>query len=137
MHPLSGRHRDCDNNKEGHHAHPARPTGPGPPPHEDKIYQLSLYQPHVLVTAINERHPSTATNFAVNIGVGDGKSCSDPVYPLYQMGYGGLAIDGAADPALFVNLPSPSIRKLTNTILRRSTWPGSSMTVNAPAIPTI
>lgn len=84
---------------------------------DGRDYTVSLVPPHAMALAIAEAHPGEANRFAVNLGAGDGVSCNDPVYPLYQAGYAGLAIEGGANPALAVNLPSPSIRKLTATFI--------------------
>jgi hypothetical protein len=82
---------------------------------ENKVYNCQLFNPHLLALAINDAHPSQATRYAVNIGAGDGKSCNDPVYPLYQQGFGGLCIEGANEPKLAENLPADNITKLTAT----------------------
>jgi len=70
-------------------------------PKEDKIYFCKLYQPHILAEAINLSFPEFATHYAVNIGAGDGKSCNDPVFPLYYNGFGGLAVEGGQNQALY------------------------------------
>jgi hypothetical protein len=42
--------------------------------------------------------------FAVNIGCWDGKSFNDPVYPLFEAGFGGVAIDWGDPPELSEHL---------------------------------
>jgi hypothetical protein len=84
---------------------------------EGKVYLCDLYQPHILALAINEAHPEYANRFAVNLGCGDGRSMNDPVFPLYEAGFGGLCIDGADQPDLATNLPSPGVVKLTGTMI--------------------
>ena len=61
------------------------------------------------------RH-SEAARFVVNIGCHDGK-WKDPCYELYADGWPGIAVDAAEHPALSVNLPSPDVRKLQNTLV--------------------
>jgi hypothetical protein len=86
-------------------------------PSENKSYFCRLFQPHVLTLAINEAFPAKATQYAVNIGAGDGKGSNDPVYPLFAGGYSGLAVEGAENPALRSNLPSDKIIKRTGTFV--------------------
>jgi hypothetical protein len=84
---------------------------------DGRDYNVTLVAPHAMAMVIADALPGAANRFAVNLGAGDGVSCNDPVYPLYQAGYGGLAIEGGANAALAVNLPSPSIRKLAGTFI--------------------
>ncbi len=84
---------------------------------DGRDYTVTLVAPHAIAMAIAEGSPGAANRFAVNLGAGDGVSCNDPVYPLYQAGYAGLAIEGGANAALAVNLPSPTIRKLISTFI--------------------
>lgn len=83
----------------------------------DKVYKCRLYKPYLLSVAINKMHPDESTLYAVNIGAGNGISCNDPVFPLYKMGYSGLAIEGDDNIDLVKNLSSDKIIKLTNTIV--------------------
>jgi hypothetical protein len=84
-------------------------------PREGKSYSIKIYQPHFFSTAINELRPNLATFYAVNFGAGNGRSYNDPVYPLFAMGYGGLAVEGEKNSELEANLPSNKIKKLTGT----------------------
>jgi len=77
------------------------------------VYFCKVYRPHILAQAINSSFPNLATYYAVNIGAGDGKSCFDPVYPLFLSGYEGLALEWEDNKELFKNLPSPKVKKLT------------------------
>lgn len=61
---------------------------------ENKVYFCKLYEPHILAEAINTNFASLAAHYAVNIGAGDGISCYDPVYPLFQKGFAGIAVEG-------------------------------------------
>jgi hypothetical protein len=77
------------------------------------VYFCKVYRPHILAEAINSSFPNLATYYAVNIGAGDGKSCFDPVYPLFVSGYAGLALEWEDNKELFKNIPSPTVKKLT------------------------
>ncbi|NGZ06276.1 MAG: hypothetical protein G8237_07960 [Magnetococcales bacterium] len=79
---------------------------------DGREYPIHLYHPHVFTLAINQQYPHFSNHYAVNLGAGDGKSCQDPVYPLYEMGYSGLAVDATESDALFNNLPNPKIKKI-------------------------
>lgn len=86
-------------------------------PAEQRIYDLCIYQPHVFTLAINQAYPQFANRYAVNIGAGDGIGCNDPVYPLYQQGFGGLAIEADDNAELAQNLPSDAITKVLGTFV--------------------
>ncbi len=79
---------------------------------EDKIYTCQINPTHQLVQTINDSFPNLATQYAVNIGAGDGCSNNDPVYPLFLAGYGGLAVEADINQELPKNLPSKKIRKI-------------------------
>jgi len=81
-------------------------------PLEDKIYTSTLYPTYRLVEHVNEVFPHLATHYAVNIGAGDGRSCNDPVYPLFRDGYSGLAIENDLNLDLAKNIASKNVRKL-------------------------
>ncbi len=81
------------------------------------IYQFHLFDCYSVLEKINAMFPAEATQYAVNIGCGDGKSMNDPVYPIYTMGYGGLAIEGAKNEQLYVNLPQSAVKKIDDTIV--------------------
>lgn len=82
---------------------------------DGRVYPVALYDPSLLAMVLEKRYPDRARRFAVNLGASDGKSCNDPTYPLFALGYNGLAVEGGPSPDLFTNLPSPGIRKLDNT----------------------
>jgi len=82
-------------------------------PREDKVYFCQLYRPHILAEAINTNFSTLATYYAVNIGAGDGLSYYDPVYPLFQKGFAGIAVEAGENQELFKNLPSAKVKKLT------------------------
>jgi hypothetical protein len=62
-------------------------------------------------SGVRLRSPS----YAVNIGCNDGIAANDPVYPLYQMGFSGLAIDGQSHKSLKDNLGQFPVVLRTNT----------------------
>ena len=76
-----------------------------------------------------------ATFYAVNFGAGDGISCHDPVYPLFAMGYGGLAVEGENNTKLEANLPSDKIVKLTGTYVIPENIVGILKNANCPQSP--
>lgn len=80
----------------------------------NRTYACHLWRPHLLALAIADKFPALSNRYAVNIGASDGVSCNDPVYPLYQAGYTGLAIEGGDFPDLFVNVPNPAVTKMIN-----------------------
>lgn len=84
---------------------------------DGRDYEVTLIAPHAFALAIAEAHPAEANRYAVNLGAGDGVSCNDPVFPLFQAGYAGVAIEGGDNAALHANLPAPAIRKLTRTFI--------------------
>lgn len=84
---------------------------------QDKTYRCRIIKPHVLALAIDQAFPQQATSYAVNIGAHDGVSYNDPVYPLFQMGFAGLAIEGGDNEALVRNLSSPAVTVLTSTLV--------------------
>ena len=58
------------------------------------------------------------TPFAVNIGCWDGKSFNDPVYPLFEAGFAGLAIDWGDPPELVENLGEfPNVELMPGTFV--------------------
>lgn len=81
-------------------------------PLEDKIYTCRLYPTYQLVRHINKVFRHLATHYAVNIGAGDGRSCNDPVYPLFLHGYSGLAVEYDINMDLAKNIPSKNVRKI-------------------------
>jgi hypothetical protein len=86
-------------------------------PAEQRDYVVQLFAPHLFALHINAAQPRFASSFAVNLGAGDGISCNDPVLPLFQAGFAGLAVDAASNPALLTNLPAASIRKIQGTLI--------------------
>ena len=56
--------------------------------------------------------------YVINMGAADGKSFSDPCYPLFRAGYPGVAIDRIDSPILRENLPQDNVTILTETVLR-------------------
>jgi hypothetical protein len=88
-----------------------------PVPAEQRNYEVVLYAPHLFALQISAAQLRFATSYAVNLGAGDGVSCNDPVYPLFQAGFSGLAVEGAASPALLNNLPAANIRKCPGTLI--------------------
>jgi len=84
---------------------------------EDKVYDVRIFDPYRIVEEINTAFPPKSNRFAVNLGSGDGKAMSDPVYPLFEKGYGGLCVEGEANEALFTNLPASNISKLIGTFI--------------------
>ncbi len=76
-----------------------------------------------------------ATFYAVNFGAGDGISYNDPVFPLFAMGYGGLAVEGENNSELGANLPSNKIVKLTGTCVRPENIGGILKNANCPQSP--
>ena len=71
-----------------------------------------IIQPKMIVEKICELNPNSKTNYAINIGCGNGKDW-DPVYPLFNSGWEGIAIDATSPPDLFTNLPNEKVTKLT------------------------
>lgn len=56
--------------------------------------------------------------YAVNLGCGDGRSFNDPVYPLFEAGFSGVAVDIANLPGLTDNLGRfPGVTLLPGTII--------------------
>jgi hypothetical protein len=104
-------------------------------PKEGKSYSVKIYQPHFFSIAINDLRPDLATFYAVNFGAGDGISCNDPVYPLFAMGYGGLAVEGENNTELEANLPSNKIVKLTGTYVIPENIGGILQNANCPQNP--
>ena len=86
-------------------------------PEDGCEYDVTVHAPHRFAEEIAEAQPRFANRFAVNLGAGDGVSCNDPVLPLYQAGWAGLAVEGERNEALLANLPAPSIRKLISTFI--------------------
>ncbi len=84
---------------------------------DDKVYDISIFEPYRIVEEINNAFPEKSNRYVVNLGCGDGKSMSDPAYPLFAKGYAGLAVEGEANEALFTNLPAPNINKHTGTFV--------------------
>ncbi len=64
-----------------------------------------------IVEFINEKTAKSG-GFVVNIGAGTGIEYYDPCFYFYEIGYDGLAIDGANDLGLTKNLPAENISKL-------------------------
>lgn len=87
-------------------------TGQVRMPSEDRVYDVKVFQPHIFTLAVNQYYPQFSNRYAVNIGAGDGISFHDPVYPLYQLGFGGLAVEGENNLELAQNLPSDAIHKV-------------------------
>jgi Methyltransferase FkbM domain len=86
-------------------------------PEEGREYDVTLHAPYRFAQEIATAQPRFSNRFAVNLGAGDGVSCNDPVLPLYQAGWAGLAVERERNAALLVNLPAPSIRKLISTLI--------------------
>jgi hypothetical protein len=84
---------------------------------DGRNYYCETVDPFRLVVAIREMYPSTRNGYAVNLGAEDGKSMNDPVYPLYAMGYDGLAVEGTECPLLAENLPSEGVHKITGVFI--------------------
>lgn len=84
---------------------------------DGKNYYCETVDPFRLVVAIREMYPSPRKGYAVNLGALDGRSMNDPVYPLYAMGYDGLAVEGDDDPLLAENLPAEGVRKITGVYI--------------------
>lgn len=80
----------------------------------NEIFTAYLYDAWNICEIINKEQPSFASRFVVNIGAGDGVGCNDPCYPLYQLGYGGLAVEGGDNASLRSNLSAENITTLTN-----------------------
>lgn len=98
--------------------YPAQDACAFPSPQAGELeFCVELFAPHLFALTINAAFSRFATRYAVNLGAGDGVSCNDPVYPLYQAGYAGLAVEGGDDPALEANLPSPNVCKLLGTVI--------------------
>jgi hypothetical protein len=84
-------------------------------PEERRTYDVTVHAPYRFAEEIATAQPRFSNRFAVNLGAGDGVSANDPVLPLYEAGWAGLAVEGERDEALLANLPAPSIRKLIGT----------------------
>jgi hypothetical protein len=89
-------------------------------PAEGRDYEVLLHAPHTFALQINAAQPRFATSFAVNLGAGDGVSCNDPVFPLFQAGFAGLAVEAGDNAALLYNLPAGNIRKCQGTLITPS-----------------
>ncbi|MCG5241861.1 hypothetical protein [Azospirillum doebereinerae] len=83
----------------------------------DRTFVGYLYESWKVCEIINSEQPNFSSKFVVNIGAGDGVECNDPCYPLYKIGYGGLAIEGEKNELLHKNLSSENITTLTNTFI--------------------
>lgn len=84
---------------------------------DGQIYYCDPVEPFQLVVKIAEMYPFARNGYAVNLGAEDGKSCNDPVYPLYAMGYDGLAVEGIENPLLAVHLPREGVSKVTGIFI--------------------
>ncbi len=84
---------------------------------ERREYDVTVHAPYRFAEEIATAQPRFSNRFAVNLGAGDGVSCNDPVFPMYQAGWAGLAVEGERNEALLANLPAPSIRKLIGTVI--------------------
>ena len=80
-------------------------------------YDVTIHAPYRFAEEIATAEPRFSNRFAVNLGAGDGVSYNDPVLPLYQAGWAGLAVEGELNEVLPANLPAPSIRKLIGTVI--------------------
>ena len=78
---------------------------------------MTIHAPYRFAEEIATAEPRFSNRFAVNLGAGDGVSYNDPVLPLYQAGWTGLAVEGELNEVLPANLPAPSIRKLIGTVI--------------------
>ena len=83
-------------------------------PLENRIYNVDIYSPTDIVTYLHDNIKGDTEKFIVNIGAGDGMS-ADPCYPLFKMGWPGVAIEGENNEEIFINLPQKEIQKLTGT----------------------
>jgi len=84
---------------------------------EAETFQCWIVPPHLIVSTINAALPYLRTNYAVNIGAGDGRYGNDPVFPLLMEGYAGVAIEGDECEELWRNLPFDAVKKLTGTMV--------------------
>lgn len=84
---------------------------------DGRNYFCDPIDPFRLVVKIGEKYPFARSGYAVNLGAEDGKSYNDPVYPLYAMGYNGLAVEGMENPLLAENLPAEGVRKITGVFI--------------------
>ncbi len=89
-------------------------------PKESRQYSVEVIGSWEICEFINRSLPHFATRFVVNIGAFDGKSYDDPCFPLFELGYGGVAFEGNENPDLVRNLPSPKIKKVTGVFVTPS-----------------
>ncbi|MEI6622581.1 MAG: hypothetical protein WCP28_11805 [Actinomycetes bacterium] len=74
--------------------------------------------------------------FAVNIGCWDGRSFNDPVYPLYEEGFAGAAIEWGDPPELEQNLGVfPDVKLMPNTYVTPDNICKVLASVDCPATP--
>ncbi|MEI8083836.1 MAG: hypothetical protein WCI74_18510 [Actinomycetes bacterium] len=74
--------------------------------------------------------------FAVNIGCWDGKSFNDPVYPLFEAGFGGVAIEWGNPPELVENLGTfTNVRLMPDTYVTPYTICAVLADADCPATP--
>lgn len=78
------------------------------------VFKIHVYHAWKICELINAEQPNFASRYVVNIGAGDGVSCNDPCYPLFQIGYSGLAVEGEDNKEIYENIPSENIMKITN-----------------------